>query len=96
MAAVPDDLILKSSPIGPGDAVRERIRLCRAAGVTTSRLSPVGGTLAERLDQLGPALDLIARTDGGSSFPPLTAPAPSGEAVGPATGRSRRSTAARA
>ena len=58
-AAVPDDLILKSSLIGSPDAVRERIRLCRAAGVTTLRLSPIGDTLAERLDQLGQALDLI-------------------------------------
>ena len=58
-AAVPDDLILKSSLIGPPDTVRERIRLCRDAGVTTVRLSPIGDTLAERLDQLGQALDLI-------------------------------------
>ena len=30
-----------------------------AAGITTLRLSPIGYTLAERLDQLGQALDLI-------------------------------------
>ena len=59
-AAVPDDLILKSSFIGPPDMVRERIRLCREAGVTTLRLSPIGDTTAERLDQLGRALDLLA------------------------------------
>ena len=58
-AAVPDDLILKSNLIGPPDAVRERIRLCRDAGVTTLRLGPIGDTLAERLDQLGQALDLV-------------------------------------
>ena len=58
-AAVPDDFILKSSLIGPSDAVRERIRLCREAGVTTLRLSPIGDTLADRLDQLGQTLDLV-------------------------------------
>ena len=58
-AAVPDDLILKSNLIGPAAAVRERIRLCRDAGVTTLRLAPIGDTLAERLDQLGQALDLV-------------------------------------
>ena len=58
-AAVPDDLILKSSLIGPPEAVRARIRLCRDAGVTTLRLSPIGDTLVERLDQLGQALDLV-------------------------------------
>ena len=58
-AAVPDDLILKSNLIGPPGTVRERIRLCRDAGVTTMRLSPIGGSLAERLDQLGQALDLV-------------------------------------
>ena len=31
----------------------------RDAGVTTLRLSPIGGTVAERLDQLGQALDLV-------------------------------------
>ena len=58
-AAVPDDLILKSNLIGPPAAVRERIRLCRDAGVTTLRLGPIGDTLSERLDQLGQALDLV-------------------------------------
>ena len=58
-ATVPDDLILKSNLIGPSDTVRERIRLCRDAGVTTLRLAPIGDTLAERLGQLGQALDLV-------------------------------------
>lgn len=58
-AAVPDDLVLRSSLVGPPEAVRERIRVYREAGVTTLRLSPAGGTLAERLDQLGQALDLM-------------------------------------
>ena len=57
-AAVPDDLILRSNLIGTPAMVRERIRLYRDAGVTTLRLSPIGDTVAERLDQLGQALDL--------------------------------------
>ena len=59
VAAVPDDLVLRSSLIGTAAMVRERIRLYRDAGVTTLRVSPVGDTLAERLDQLGLVLDLI-------------------------------------
>ena len=55
---MPDDLILRSNLIGTPAMVRERIRLYRDAGVTTLRLSPIGDTVAERLDQLGQALDL--------------------------------------
>ena len=55
---MPDDLILRSNLIGTPAMVRERIRLYRDAGVTTLRLSPIGDSLAERLDQLGQALDL--------------------------------------
>ena len=59
VAAVPDDLVLRSSLIGSPDMVRERIRCYRDAGVTTLRLSPIGDTLSERVEQLGQALDLI-------------------------------------
>ena len=58
-AAVPDDLILRSNLIGTPDMVRERIRIYRDAGVSTLRLSPLGDTVAERLDQLGQALGLV-------------------------------------
>ena len=64
VAAVPDDLILCSGLIGTPDMVRERIRLHRDAGVTTLRLSPIGDTAAERLDQLGQALDLLGGDSG--------------------------------
>ena len=57
-AAVPDDLILRSSLIGTPAMVRERVRIYRDAGVSTLRLSPIGDTVAERLDQLGQVLDL--------------------------------------
>ena len=58
-AAVPDDLIVRSSLVGTPAMVRERIRLYRDAGVTTLRLSPIGDTVAERLDQLGQVKDLL-------------------------------------
>ena len=60
-AAVPDDLILRSNLVGTAEMVRERIRLYREAGVNTLRLSPLGDSLAERLDQLGQGLDLHAQ-----------------------------------
>ena len=59
-AAVPDDLVLRSSLIGPAATVRERIRRYREAGVTTLRLNPIGATPTERIEQLGQALDLMA------------------------------------
>ena len=71
-AAVPDDLILRSNLIGTAAMVRERIRLYRDAGVTTLRLSPIGDTVAERLDQLGQALDLCRAVAAGIQ-PDLTA-----------------------
>ena len=58
-AAVPDDLVLRSNLVGTPAMVRARIRLYRDAGVTTLRLSPLGDTVAERLDQLGQALDMM-------------------------------------
>ena len=63
-AAVPDDLILRSSLIGTPAMVRERIRIYRAAGVSTLRLSPIGDTVAECLDQLGQALAMVRAGDG--------------------------------
>ena len=58
-AAVPDDLIVRSSLIGPPAVVRERLRLYRDAGVTTLRLSPIGDTVGERLGQLAQILEII-------------------------------------
>ena len=67
VAAVPDDLVLRSSLVGTPHMVRERIRLHRDAGVTTLRLSPIGDTATERLDQLGLALDLLRAGSGAES-----------------------------
>ena len=41
------------------DMVRERMRAWRDAGITTLRVYPAGTTLAERLDTLGRAIDLV-------------------------------------
>jgi alkanesulfonate monooxygenase SsuD/methylene tetrahydromethanopterin reductase-like flavin-dependent oxidoreductase (luciferase family) len=58
-AIVPDELVLESSFLGTPQMVRERFRAYRDAGVTSLRLFPEGGSLQERLDTLGQALDLV-------------------------------------
>lgn len=59
VAAVPDDLVVKANLIGTEAMVRDRIRVHRAAGITTLRVDPDGETLTERLDTLGRLLDLV-------------------------------------
>ncbi|MFE0100387.1 LLM class flavin-dependent oxidoreductase [Streptomyces sp. NPDC059009] len=56
---VTDEMVLGTTLIGTEDMVRERLRVWRAAGVDTVRLYPAGESLAERLDILGRALDLV-------------------------------------
>ncbi|ARX81203.1 MULTISPECIES: LLM class flavin-dependent oxidoreductase [Streptomyces] len=58
-ALISDDMVLATTLIGTEDRVRERLRVWRAAGVTTVRLYPAGATLADRLTTLGRALDLV-------------------------------------
>ena len=58
-ARVPDRMVIESNLLGDETAVRERIEAYRAAGVTTLRLNPAGATLAERLEALGRAMDLL-------------------------------------
>jgi len=57
-ALVPDEMVLKVNLLGTRDMVRERMRAYREAGVTTLRIEPRGGTLAERLETLGQAVEL--------------------------------------
>ncbi len=59
VAAVPDELVLRTSLMGTADEVRERIRAYRAAGVTSLRLEPMGRTATEKLDTLAHVLDLV-------------------------------------
>jgi F420-dependent oxidoreductase-like protein len=58
-ALVTDEMVLATTLIGTEPMVRERLRVWRAAGVTTVRLYPAGETLTERLDTLGRAMDLV-------------------------------------
>ena len=74
-ARVPDELVMKSHLLGTEEMVRERIRLYRAAGVTTLRLSPAGTTLGKRLDVLGRAIELV-REECGVEKRPVQGPGP--------------------
>lgn len=63
-ARVPDEMVLQTNLLGTEDMVRDRIRAYRDAGVTTLRLAPDGETLAERLDTLGRAVELVREVAG--------------------------------
>ena len=58
-AVIPDEMVLATTLIGTVEMVRDRLAVWAAAGVDTVRLYPAGDTVAERLDTLGQALDLI-------------------------------------
>ncbi len=66
-AAVPDEMVLRTSLLGSEAAVRERLRLYREAGITTLRLDPVGASPTERLDVLGRAVELVRQESAGAS-----------------------------
>jgi F420-dependent oxidoreductase-like protein len=58
-AAVPDELVEKTTLFGSEASVKERIRAYRSAGITTLRIDPVGESAAERLDTLGRTVELV-------------------------------------
>jgi len=60
---VPDELVLKTNLLGTDEMVRNRIRAYRNAGITTLRIDPEGPTLAQRLETLGRAVDLVKAVD---------------------------------
>jgi F420-dependent oxidoreductase-like protein len=62
-ALVPDELVRATTLLGPEDAVRDRLRVWRDAGVDTIRLYPAGADLDERLATLGRAVELVADVD---------------------------------
>jgi F420-dependent oxidoreductase-like protein len=64
---IPDELVLKTNLIGTPDMVRERLRIYRAAGVTTLRVEPDGNTLSERLAVLEQLLSLVREVDNEAS-----------------------------
>ena len=67
VAAVPDELVIKTNLLGDDDQVRARIRAYRDAGVDTLRLAPTGRTLDERLTTLGRVLELVAEVEAEAS-----------------------------
>ncbi len=60
---VPVELALRANLLGTEEAVRERLRAHRAAGVTTLRATVRGDTLDGRLDTLGRLIALVAEVD---------------------------------
>jgi F420-dependent oxidoreductase-like protein len=57
-AAVPDELLRRSSLIGPAGYVRERLEVLRASGVTTLNVTPMAGSAPERIRLLEQIRDL--------------------------------------
>ncbi len=57
--AVSDEMVLATTLLGTAESVRARLAVWRDAGVSTVRLYPAGETVAERLDTLGRAIDLV-------------------------------------
>jgi F420-dependent oxidoreductase-like protein len=48
-AAVPDELVRRSSLIGPASYVHERLEVLHASGVTTLNVTPMAGSVAQRV-----------------------------------------------
>jgi F420-dependent oxidoreductase-like protein len=58
-AAVPDELVRRSSLIGPAGYVRERVQTLRASGVTTLNVTPLAGSAAQRVWLIERICDLV-------------------------------------
>jgi len=63
VAAVPDELIRRSTMFGDEAFVRDRLARYRAAGIGVLRLDPVGESASDRLDVLGRAAELARSLD---------------------------------
>ncbi len=57
-AAVPDELLRRTSLIGPAGHVRERLEVLRESGVTTLNVTPIAGSAAERVRLIEQIRDL--------------------------------------
>jgi F420-dependent oxidoreductase-like protein len=64
IAAVPDEMVRKTTIIGDEAHVRERIRLYRDAGIDELMLHPIGRDTVEQLDTLGRAIELVREESG--------------------------------
>jgi F420-dependent oxidoreductase-like protein len=62
-ARIPDDLILRCNLIGTEAMVRERLRVYRAAGLNTLRITPEGATADERLETLSRLIALVREVE---------------------------------
>ncbi|MEC4016708.1 LLM class F420-dependent oxidoreductase [Streptomyces sp. H27-D2] len=62
-AAVPRELIDKTSLLGPVERIADRLRAYQEAGVTTLNLAPAGFTLEERLTSLRAGVEALERAD---------------------------------
>ena len=80
VAAVPDEMALRSSFFGTDEMVRARIRAYRTSGVTALRLQPMGRTPSEKLDTLAHMLELVREIDNETHAAP---PEPSPSAASP-------------
>jgi F420-dependent oxidoreductase-like protein len=58
-AAVPAEFVDRTSLLGPIERIAERMRAYAAAGVTTLTISPMAGTLGERLASLQSAVEAL-------------------------------------
>lgn len=58
---VPEQMIREANLIGDETVVLDRLRVYKNAGVTTLRVTPYGGSFAERIDTLGRTMDLIRK-----------------------------------
>ena len=56
---VPDRMVVETNLLGDEATVRARVAAYRDAGVTTLRVHPAGGSLAEQLDTLGRTMDIV-------------------------------------
>lgn len=57
IAAVPDDMVMKTAILGDEATVRERLRRYAEVGIDLLMLHPIGRDLSERLDTLGRATE---------------------------------------
>ncbi|HEY8600905.1 MAG TPA: hypothetical protein VIL85_20880 [Thermomicrobiales bacterium] len=62
-ARIPDDLIRKCNLIGTEAMVRERLRVYRAAGHNTLRITPEGATAEERRETLARPIALVREVE---------------------------------
>jgi len=66
---VPDEMILRTTLIGPEARIRARLRAYRDAGIGMLRIEPLGAGETARLDALGRAVELVRQESQGGFQP---------------------------